>query len=87
MVNNFLDFYDILVNQLVGSVELVLFIILAIILLVLIKARVPNSVLGITVLGCGLILATVFGFNNYLIIILLMGLAFAGWQMRRIGRE
>jgi len=87
MTADFLDFYDILVNQLIGDVNLALFIIIAIILLILVRARTPNPVMSLTVLACVLILATVFGFNNYLIVILLLGLAFTGWQMRRIGRE
>jgi len=87
MANNFLDFYDILINQLIGDANLALFVIMSIILLVLIRARTPNQVLLVTVLACTLILATTFGFTNFLIIILLMGLAFAGWQIRRIGRE
>lgn len=43
-MRNFLDFYDIFVNQLVGDPTLFCFIVLAIVGIILVKARAPSQV-------------------------------------------
>jgi chromate transport protein ChrA len=87
MTSQFLDLYDIIVNQLIGDTILAIVLILAVVGIILVRNRAPNQIITIILFTVSLILATQFGWNNPLILALLIGSAAIGWRMIRIRRE
>jgi len=77
MANNFLDFYNIIVNELVGSTTLFLFLTLFIVTLVLVKSRAPTQVYLLVLFAVTGILAIEFELLRWLLA-LFVGLM-AGW--------
>lgn len=49
VISNYLNFYDIFVNQLVGDASLFIFLVLGIVALILVKARAPNQIFTLTI--------------------------------------
>lgn len=79
MATQFLDFYDIFVNQLVGNVSLAMIIILFIVTLTLIRSRAPSQVFLLMMFVIGGILS--YYMEMFLVFILIFGLGFAGWML------
>lgn len=80
-----LDFYDILVNELVGDPTLFIFLALALVTIILVKARAPTQIFLMTIIAVGAMLSIWFPVLRWFLVI--FGLGTAAWKFRRIGRE
>jgi len=82
-VEQYFDWYDVFVNNVVGSP--ILFIILGLIIISFIagKARFPNSV-TIMMLVLFILMMTPFFGNGFLALVILLVTAFFGWQLSRL---
>ena len=82
VVENYFDWYDLFVNQIVGSP--IVFMILALIIISYIagKARFPNGV-TIMMLSLFVLMMTPFFGNGFLALVILIVTAFFGWQLSR----
>lgn len=80
-----LDFYDIIVNQLVGDPTLFIFLTFLVIGFILIRSRAPNVVLSFFIMIVTGILAIKFPVLRWGLAI--FGLGFVGWIFMRIRRE
>lgn len=80
-----LDFYDIIVNQLVGDPTLFIFLTFLVIGFILIRSRAPNVVLSFFIMIVTGILAIEFPVLRWGLAI--FGLGFVGWIFMRIRRE
>lgn len=83
---NVLDFWNLLVNELIGDPFLFMIIALGVCALFLVKAKAPNEVLIITLFSVSAILSIYFG-NLLLLIVVILGAGFTGWMMIRMTRS
>lgn len=83
MISNFLDFYDIVVNQLVGSPVLFIILTLIVVTFVLVKSRAPSEVYLMVLFVIVGILAIQFPILRWFVAI---GLGYVGWMTYKAGR-
>lgn len=83
---NFLDFYNVFVNEIVGNPTLFMILALLLSAVVLIKMRAPNQVFITTMVAVAGILAIFFR-TPLLVITVLFAFGFFGYMMARIRRE
>ena len=80
-----LDFYDIVVNQLVGDPNLFVILAYMLITFILIKSKAPFSVMSYLLIAVTGVLAIQFPVLRWGLV--LFGLGFVGIQIMRIRRE
>lgn len=83
---NFLDFYNLFVNEIVGNPNLFVIIALLLSAIVLIRMRAPVQVFIPTMVAVAGILAIRFR-TPLLLIVVLFSFGFFGYMMARIRRE
>lgn len=84
-MSNILDFYDIIVNQIVGDPTLFIFLTLLVIGFILVRSRAPNIVISYFIIAVAGILAIQFPVLRWGVAI--FGLGFVGWIFMRLRRE
>lgn len=82
---NFLNFYDIIVNQLVGDVGIFIILCYVLISLILIRSKAPANLFAYIMVIVTGILAIQFPILRWGLV--LFGLGFVGWTFMRIRRE
>jgi len=83
--SNFLDLYDIVVNELVGDSSIFIALTVIITTFVLIKSKAPTQVYLVTLLIVLAMLSVEWFQLRWILAI--FGLGFAGWMFARLRRE
>lgn len=80
-----LDFYDLIVNQIIGDPTLFILLTLFVIGIILVMNRAPNTVISYFTIAVAGILAIQFPILRWGVAI--FGLGFVGWIFMRLRRE
>lgn len=77
VVSNYLDFYDLFVNRLIGTPVLFMILLAGIIVFVAAKARIQNDVIWFLLIAFTFLMSITIG--DFLPFVVVVGMAFVGW--------